>query len=398
MSNNLLELINENFTGDVVSKLADFLGESRKSTSLALDNAIPTILAGLVNKGSELPGATIILSQLSQGSHDGGILNNLVNVFSGGAGTSKLLATGAKLLKSVFHNKTDGVAKLIANASGISQTSSNSLLRVLMPVIFGVLGKTIKAEGITSPAGLVSFLGKQRGFLKNLLPAGLSSALRLDNIDEKRSGGFLRFLPWLLLPLLLALGWWFLKNHEQPTAPVPEVSVPKVSAPDASKPAIIPPAVEKASDFFETTLSSGYAIKGPKEGIESKLIAFIQDTGKAVDEKLWFSMDGTAFDTDRATLTEKSAIQVRNIAEILKAFPKVKIKIGGYSDNTGDEKANLALSADRANTIKKTLAAMGIDATRLDAKGYGGEHPVATNETEAGRQQNRRIDIQVTAK
>ena len=398
MSNNLLELINENFTGDVVSKLADFLGESRKSTSLALDNAIPTILAGLVNKGTELPGASTILSQLSQGSHDGGILNNLVNAFSGGAGTSKLLATGAKLLNSVFEHKTDGVAKLIANASGISKTSSNSLLRLLMPVIFGVLGKTVKAEGITSPAGLVSLLGKQRGFLKNRLPAGLGSVLRLDNIDEKRSGGFLRFLPWLLLPLLLALGWWYLKNLEQPTAPVPEVSVPKVSAPEVSKPPIIPPAVEKVSDFFETTLSSGYAIKGPKEGIESKLIAFIQDTGKAVDETLWFSMDGTTFDTDRATLTEKSAIQVRNIAEILKAFPKVKIKIGGYSDNTGDEKANLALSADRANTIKKTLTAMGIDASRMDAKGYGAEHPVTTNETEAGHQQNRRIDIQVTAK
>jgi outer membrane protein OmpA-like peptidoglycan-associated protein len=180
---------------------------------------------------------------------------------------------------------------------------------------------------------------------------------------------------------------------------VPEVSVPKVSsAPDVSKSPIIPPVVEKVSDFFETMLSSGYAIKGAKEGIESKLIAFIQDTGKAVDETLWFSMDGTTFDTDRATLTEKSAMQVRNIAEILKAFPKVKIKIGGYSDNSGDEKANLALSADRANTIKKTLAAMGIDASRLDAKGYGAEHPVATNETEAGRQQNRRIDIQVTAK
>ena len=409
MSSNLLELINENITSDVLSKLADFLGESPKSTSSALSSAIPSILAGLVNKSTDTQGASTILSLLTQGSHDGGILNNLLNAFSGGEGTSKLLTTGATLLNSIFGNKTDGFANLIANASGISKTSSNSLLGLLTPIIFGVLGKTVKSEGITSAAGLASFLGSQSSFLKNLLPAGLSSILGLTNlndlgkkasattayVDEERSGGLLRFLPWLLLPLLFVLGWWFLKNLEQPA---PEVSVPQVSAPGVSMPKIVAPVVEKVGDFFETTLSSGYAIKGAKNGIEDKLIVFIQDTGKAVDEITWFSMDGITFDTDKATLTPESTVQVTNIAEILKAFPNVKIKIGGYTDNTGDANHNLTLSGERANTVKNALVAAGIDASRLEAKGYGSEHPVASNETEEGRQQNRRIDVQVTAK
>ena len=395
MSSNLLEIINENITGDVVSRLAEFLGESPKSTSLALNSSIPIILAGLVNKGIELPGATTIFSQLNQGSHDGGILKNLNTAFSGGEGASKLLATGAKLLKSVFHNKTDGVAKLIANESGISKKSSNSLLSLLMPIIFGVLGKTVKAEGITGVVGLATFLGKQRGFLKNLLPAGLDSVLHLAYIDEKRSGGFLRFIPWLLLPLLFALGWWFLKNLEKPA---PEVSVPKVSSPDLSMPPLIPLVVEKVSDFFETTLSSGYAIKGAKGGIENKLIGFILDTGKAVDETLWFTMDGITFDTDKATIKPESNVQLTNIAEIMKAFPAVKIKIGGYTDNTGDETANQVLSADRATTIKNALIGMGIDAARIEAEGYGSKYLVASNDTAEGRQQNRRIDVRVLAK
>jgi len=407
MSSNLLELINENITGDVVSKVADFLGESPKSTSSALSSAIPSILAGLVNKSTDTQGASTILSLLNQGSHDGGILNNLVSAFSGGEGTNKLLATGATLLNSIFGHKADGVANLISNASGISKTSSNSLLGLLMPIIFGVLGKTVKSEGITSAAGLASFLGSQSSFLKNLLPAGLSSILGIANLNdlgkkasttaahvvEESSGGIGKFLPWLLLPLLFALGWFLLKNIEEP-AP----TVPGVSAPDVSMPKIVAPVVEKVSDFFETTLSSGYAIKGAKDGIENKLIVFIQDTGKAVDETIWFSMDGITFDTDKATLTPESTVQVTNIAEILKAFPNVKIKIGGYTDNTGDENHNLTLSGERANTVKNALAAMGIDASRLDAKGYGSEHPVAINETEEGRQQNRRIDISVTAK
>jgi len=412
MSSNLLELINENITGDVVSRLAQFLGESSNNTSSALSNAIPSLLAGLVNKGTDTQGASTILSLLSQGSHDGGILNNLVDAFSGGEGTNKLLATGATLLTSIFGHKTDSVANLIANASGISKTSSNSLLGLLMPVIFGVLGKTVKTEGITSAAGLVSFLGKQSGYLKNLLPAGLGSILGIANlndlgniasktatyVNEERPAGLLRFLPWLLLPLLFVLGWWFLKNLEQPTAPVPEVSVPAVSAPDVSTPTTTPTVVEKVSDFFETNLPSGYVIKGAKDGIENKLIEFIQDTGKAVDETLWFTMDAITFDTDKATIKSESNAQLTNIAEIMKAFPAVKIKIGGYTDNTGDAAANQALSADRATAVKNALIGMGIDAGRIEAEGYGSAYPVASNDTAEGRQKNRRIDVRVLAK
>jgi outer membrane protein OmpA-like peptidoglycan-associated protein len=407
MSKNLLELINENITGDVVSKLANFLGESPNNTSSALSSAIPSILAGLVNKGTDTQGASTILSLLNQGSHDGGILNNLLAAFSGGEETSKLLTTGATLLSSIFGPKADGVANLIASASGISKTSSNSLLGLLMPLVFGVLGKTVKSEGISSAAGLVSFLGKQSGFFKKFLPAGLSSILGLANLNdlgkkasatathvvEERSSSIGKFLPWLLLPLLFALFWYFLKNIEKP-----EPTVPVVSVPDVSMPKIVAPVVEKVGNFFETTLSSGFAIKGAQEGIEKKLIIFIQDTGKAVNETIWFTMDGITFDTDKATLTPESSVQENNIAEILKAFPNVKIKIGGYTDNTGDANHNLTLSEERANTVKNELVADGIDASRLEAKGYGSEHPVATNETEEGRQQNRRIDINVTAK
>jgi len=412
MSNNLLDLINENITGDVVSNLADFLGESSNNTSSALSSAIPSILAGLVNKSADMQGASTILSLLNQKSDVSGILNNLVTAFSGGEGTNKLLAVGAKLLNSIFGYKTDDVASLIANASGISKTSSNSLLGLLMPIIFGVLGKTVKAEGITRPDELVSFLGKQSGFLKNLLPTGLGSILGIRNLNdlgkktsktaayvaEERSGGLFRFLPWLLLPLLFVLGWWFLNNLEKPTDTVPEISVPKVSAPDVSMPPIIPHVVEKVSGFFETTLPSGYAIKGAKEGIEYKLIGFIQDTGKAVDQTTWFTMDGITFDTDKAAIKPESNVQLANIAEILRAFPAVKIKIGGYTDNTGDAAANQVLSADRATAVKKALIGMGIDAGRIEAEGYGSAYPVASNDTPEGRQQNRRIDVRVLAK
>jgi outer membrane protein OmpA-like peptidoglycan-associated protein len=71
----------------------------------------------------------------------------------------------------------------------------------------------------------------------------------------------------------------------------------------------------------------------------------------------------------------------------------VEVKIGGYTDNIGDKAANMARSADRAVNTMKELVALGVAATRVSAEGYGGQFPVASNDTEEGRQRNRRIDI-----
>ncbi len=413
MSINLLELINENITEDVVSKIAGFLGESPENTTSALSSAVPSLLAGLVNKSADSQGASTVFNLLGQGTHDGGILNNLVTAFAGGTGTNNLLSSGTTLLNSILGNKADGIANLVTHASGISKTSAGSLLGMLMPVVFGVLGKTVKAQGITGAAGLASLLGSQSGFLKNFLPAGLGSILGMTNLtdlgkmasaaapaqfDEESSGGFGKLWPWLLLPLLLFLGWGVFKNSKQPEPAAPEVSIQQPAAPALPAPEVVAPVIEKISDFFEKTLSSGFAIKAAKDGFESKLIAFIEDAGKAVDKESWFTMNGMVFDTGKATLKPESNVQMANIVEILKAYPNVKIKIGGYTDNKGKAKSNLALSEKRAATVKNTLVAGGIDASRLEAEGYGSEHPVADNATDAGRQQNRRIDVLVTAK
>jgi K(+)-stimulated pyrophosphate-energized sodium pump len=76
----------------------------------------------------------------------------------------------------------------------------------------------------------------------------------------------------------------------------------------------------------------------------------------------------------------------------------VKLKVGGYTDNTGNEQANMALSQKRAEAVKTALVNMGVKADRLDAEGYGPQYPVATNDTEEGRAQNRRISVRVMAK
>lgn len=232
---------------------------------------------------------------------------------------------------------------------------------------------------------------------------------------EESSEGSNKFLPWLLIAAALALVWGLLKScstPEQapeatapvttaPTMPAPEPAVPPPTEPPAPAPAEPPkveaPATEPASDAYEKTLSTGYAIKSVKDGFESKLVGYIEGN-EAINKDLWFTMDGIQFDTNKATIRAESAAQIEHIAEVLKAYPKVEIKIGGYTDNTGKANANKKLSNNRAIAVKKAIVGKGIQADRMDAEGYGSDHPVGSNDTEEGRQQNRRIDVRITEK
>ena len=131
--------------------------------------------------------------------------------------------------------------------------------------------------------------------------------------------------------------------------------------------------------------------------VESSLLEFIKSDAP-VNKETWFDFDRLLFETGSATLKAESQEQLENVAEILKAYDNANVKLGGYTDNTGDSVANLKLSTDRAHSVKKALTDLGIDASRLESEGYGEEHPVASNETEEGRAKNRRISIRVTKK
>ena len=99
------------------------------------------------------------------------------------------------------------------------------------------------------------------------------------------------------------------------------------------------------------------------------------------------------FDLGKATIKPQSADVLDNIVKVLNEFKKAKFSVEGYTDSTGNKTKNIKLSEARANSVKDYLVAKGIAADRLSAKGFGPEKPVADNKTKAGREQNRRVEI-----
>jgi outer membrane protein OmpA-like peptidoglycan-associated protein len=80
------------------------------------------------------------------------------------------------------------------------------------------------------------------------------------------------------------------------------------------------------------------------------------------------------------------------VVEFMAHKKTARIEISGHTDNVGNPKANKTLSAKRAQACRDYIVSKGIDKKRLDAIGFGDEHPIAPNDTEMGRQKNRRIE------
>ena len=99
------------------------------------------------------------------------------------------------------------------------------------------------------------------------------------------------------------------------------------------------------------------------------------------------------FDTNKALILDSSKKQLDEVTALLKHDPTLKLYIYGHTDNTGQAKQNLTLSNARANAVVEALIAQGIEAERLDAQGFGDQKPVASNLTELGKAQNRRVEL-----
>ena len=102
---------------------------------------------------------------------------------------------------------------------------------------------------------------------------------------------------------------------------------------------------------------------------------------------------GILFDVNKSSIKPESSGTLNEVAKLLKSHTDLRLEIDGYTDNDGDANANLQLSQSRANAVKAALIKMGIDASRLTAKGFGETKPVDSNDNAEGKANNRRVEF-----
>jgi outer membrane protein OmpA-like peptidoglycan-associated protein len=376
----------------VIGPVASQLGESTDTVQRGLQTGSAAMLAGLAAKIGQPGFLGQIFGLITNPANTSGALSSITSnlgSLASGATSSPLGSLGSQFLSSIFGSNMSTVTDTIGRSTGLASSKVGSLLSMAAPLVLGVLGQHVRQNGL-SAGDLGNTLKAEAPSFQRFLPAGLGSLLggassTVASAPTKVAAAGNRWLlPLVVLALLVIAAFWYfnrekgtIKNGEQTTSSS---------------------AVSALGDFVKTKLPDGTELNIPQFGIETKLINFLNDSSKPVDTTTWFNFDRLLFDTGQATLQPSSQEQLNNIALILKAYPNAHVKIGGYTDNTGDAAANVALSDARAKNVMNAFVAAGIDPSRLESKGYGDQYPVGDNNTEEGRALNRRIALLVTAK
>jgi outer membrane protein OmpA-like peptidoglycan-associated protein len=119
------------------------------------------------------------------------------------------------------------------------------------------------------------------------------------------------------------------------------------------------------------------------------------DVTRKDDSLLVNLQGGILYDSNSAMLSPGGADRIRTLARTVQSYPKERIIVKGHTDSQGDERSNQRLSEDRADSVRNLLVAEGVMPSRVTAVGLGASMPVATNSTAEGRQQNRRVEIEL---
>jgi outer membrane protein OmpA-like peptidoglycan-associated protein len=392
-------------TPDMKQALATRFGESSQAVQSGLGAATAATLDGMASKSSDSGFLSQVLGLLGGGTGQS-LLSSLPSIASGGP-TGATADLVNRFLPIVFGSQQGQVANAISQQFGLSASSGTGLLKMAAPLVLAYLGK-MQSSGTLNASSLGDMLRAQAPSLRSYLPAsllgsgaGVASATTSRATTAVQGARVAASAPprWLVPAAIagaLILAWLVIRSMSTPKPVQTAASVTSQAANAAGDAATR--AWAALGDMMKVKLPDGSEINVPSRGVEARLVTYLNDSSAPVSDTTWFDFDRLLFDTGSATLQPASQEQLTNIAEILKAYPQVKIDIGGYTDNTGDPAANLQLSQQRADSVMAQLTQLGVDPSRMTAKGYGEENAVADNSTEEGRQKNRRISLRVAEK
>jgi outer membrane protein OmpA-like peptidoglycan-associated protein len=404
MTVNLMEAVSGLVTPDLVQKAAGASGESAEGTKASLLGAVPTLFAGLASGASSPAGAAGIFGLVTR------------------AATKPKELGGQGLLTSIFGGRTEQVTDALANTAGVRRASAGGVLALIGPLVLSVLGKEVMSRGL-SAGGLTDLLfSHKKAILDNPnVPRGLGEALGVGNLAElggpaaavcgptvsavesarptsesarevrsdareQVRGPASRAKPpsrWpiMLLPALLlgVLALWGLSNMFKGRPHMPDVN--------SDNPTMRQPgAPEKQGTSPAQPPSVTEPMKEPAPANVPEMPERGAPEGALPPTRLHF-------DTATTRLTPDSKDSVDALVSYLTANPTARIHVEGFADTTGEPSSNEALSSSRALALKSVLMARGISGSRIETGGMGQANPVAPNESDPDRAQNRRAEV-----
>ena len=396
----ILGLVNREITPEVIHRAALQLGEDDDRLRSALSTTVPSVLTALSDVASSETGASHLTRVIRGIDANRPGADSVASILGSTAGR----AQGTTLFDGETGARGWQIADAVARASGIKADSAHQLLG-------GATGATLLTIGRSSQGldaeGLRSMLGEQRGDFVRRLPGPVASLFGDGKADVRKAGAVVErpvvdrvrdvgapairrvaaperrgwLAPLVLLGALILIAIPLLRAMRRPV--IHTQALHNLPAEAVSR-ATIPLALPNGQSLTVARGSAAY-----------QLASFLGGTDATPAR---FTLSPMNFEFASTQLTPESLPTVDEVATILRAYPTASIRVESYTDSVGTAAANLDLSRDRSETVKGLLGGKGIDPTRVSTAGLGQENPVASNETESGRAQNRRTDIVVTGR
>jgi OmpA-OmpF porin, OOP family len=411
MTTSLIDSVKNLATPDLTSKIASSLGEPMQGVSSALMGGMNSMLLGVLGKSADPSAMRSVFNTVIDPANDGRLLDNPAGLV--GAAEGAMSSLGGQFLSNIFGARGGAVNDVLAQLSGLKGGSISSLMRLAAPLVLSVLGKRARDGGLNASSFTRLFEDEREG-IENAAPPGIAGALGLAEAaepsyereasyetprveepsrvyapEEQTSG--VRWL-WPALVALAAIAL-FLGTRAKHRAPVPVADTTTARSRTAGG-----TVAELSSGITQLQLPNGSVLTVPGSSAEAKLVAFLNDSSRAVDDTSWIVLDRVHFQSNSAKLDSDAENQAKNISDIMKAYPHAVAKIGGYTDSTGSDAANLRLSRERAESALSSVEHNGLSTSRASAEGFGSKDPVASNSTDDGKAQNRRVALLVISK